>query len=261
MSGFVDIHAHLLPGIDDGPDDLEGAVEMAGAAAAAGTETIAATPHLRGDFPTVRVDELAARCQALREAIERDGISLRMVSGAEVGLVWALGASEDQLRLATYEQRGSDLLIETPSDVSALAELLGGLRVRGLRVTLAHPERSGAWQRDPRPLASLCQQGVLLQVDAAALLARRTSPVGRLAERLCREGLVNAIASDGHRAASWRPVSDLAEGVEAAAALVGPARAQWMASDAPGAIIAGRGLPDAPEIEAGRGAGWRRWRD
>ena len=61
LSGLVDIHAHLLPGIDDGPRDLESALEMARAAVDAGIEVIAATPHLRRDFPDVHIEELAER--------------------------------------------------------------------------------------------------------------------------------------------------------------------------------------------------------
>jgi tyrosine-protein phosphatase YwqE len=87
------------------------------------------------------------------------------------------------------------------------------------------------------------RQGVLLEVDAdALLLPRRGSPVRRLAERLCRDGLAHVLASDGHRAASWRPVTNLAAGVEALARLVGQARADWMARDAPTAIINGSEL-------------------
>ena len=72
MNGYVDIHSHVLPGIDDGPGELDGALAMARAAAQAGTQTLVATPHLRSDFPDVHLDELSERCQAVREAIERE---------------------------------------------------------------------------------------------------------------------------------------------------------------------------------------------
>src|ERR1019366_7955580 len=106
MAGYVDIHAHILPGIDDGPEGLEGSLAMARAAAESGTETLAATPHVRGDFPNVRVRELAERCRALQEAIGREQIALRIVPGAEVSLAWAMDASRDELELASYAQRG-----------------------------------------------------------------------------------------------------------------------------------------------------------
>ncbi len=171
LTGYVDIHSHVLPGIDDGPADLDGAIAMAQAAAAVGTRTLVATPHLRADFPDVRVDELADRVQALRETIAERGIDLEIIAAAEVSLVWALEASADDLALATYGQRGTDLLVETPAgDVAGLANFLFMLQSMELRVTLAHPERNPGFQRDPSPLADLVRQGVLLQVNADALL-------------------------------------------------------------------------------------------
>jgi protein-tyrosine phosphatase len=256
VNGFVDIHAHLLPGIDDGPKDVVDALEMARAAAAASTVTLAATPHLRADFPNVEVHELADRCRTLGEIIVRERIPLRIVSGAEVSLVWALEASDEQLVLASYGQRGTDLLIETPGDVAAISQNLYVLRYREFRITLAHPERSREFQRNPAHLELLGDQGVLLQVNAQSLLLPRRNSTRKLAEHLCRNGRAHVLASDGHRAASRRRVSALADGVKAAGALVGDARARWMACGVPEAILAGEPLPEAPAIEPGRRRLW-----
>jgi protein-tyrosine phosphatase len=250
LNGFVDIHAHPLPGIDDGPGNLADALAFVRAAADSGIGTLAATPHLRADFPDVRLGQLAERVQALREEVEREWIAVRLVVGAEVSLVWAVEASDDELTQASYGQRGKDILIETPEvSVASLPQLLYGPRSRGFRVTLAHPERSPEFQKDPSQLEELVRQGVLLQVDAAALLGRGRSPSQRLAARLCRDGLAHVIASDGHRAAGWRPVTALADAVGTVSAIVGPARAQWMVCAAPAAILAGVPLPDPPPVE------------
>ena len=147
---MIDIHCHILPGIDDGPSDLAGSLEMARAAAAAGITTAVATPHLRADFPKVRVDEVADRCAELREAIRSAGIELELVPGGEVSLSWALDATDDRLRLASYGQRGTDLLIETPSiGGPMLPQMLSQIASRGYRVVLAHPERLQDFQDDP----------------------------------------------------------------------------------------------------------------
>jgi protein-tyrosine phosphatase len=254
VQGYVDLHAHALPGIDDGPPDADEALAMLRAAAAAGTGTLAVTPHLRSDFPSVRVSELARRCQELRKASELAGLDIQIVSGAEVSLVWALEATDEQLALATYDQQGTDLLIETPTfNVVGLESLLYRLRAKGFRVTLAHPEQSVEFQRDPSRLVDLVRQGVLVQVNAEMLLAGpRRSETRRLGRHLCAEGLAHALASDGHRATSWRPVSSLAEAVPAAVTLVGPERARWLTQAAPAAIIAGVELPQAPPVRAGR---------
>ena len=103
------------------------------------------------------------------------------------------------------------------------------------------------------------ERGILLQVNADTLLGNeRRSATCRLGVQLCLDGLVHALASDGHRAESWRPVTRLPDAVEAAATLVGPDRARWMAADAPAAIVEGRELPDAPPIVAKRRSG-RLW--
>jgi protein-tyrosine phosphatase len=252
--GYVDLHVHVLPFIDDGPSDALGAMAMVRAAVAAGIGTLAATPHLRSDFPDVHVDELERRCRALREAAAEAGIEIRIVSGAEVSLVWALEATDAQLALATYDQRGTDLLIETPTfNVGSLESLLYQLRSKGLRVTLAHPERNVEFQRDPARLIGLVRQGVLLQVNAESLLSTpRRSDTDRLGRYLCAEGLAHALASDGHRAAGWRPVGYLADVMPAAVALVGPERAYWMMQTAPAAVLAGDELSAAPHVRVGR---------
>jgi protein-tyrosine phosphatase len=139
-----------------------------------------------------------------------------------------------------------------------LEQLLFQVRARGLRVTLAHPERSGAFKANPETLTRLFEQGVLLQVNAQALLAPRRSTTRRLAEDLCRDGLAHVLASDGHRGHEWRPVSELAEGVKALSALVGTERARWMARDAPAAIVEGADLPEPPPVHSARRGFWRR---
>lgn len=250
MDGLVDIHAHILPGIDDGPADLEDALAMARAAAEAGIGTVVATPHLRSDFPDVHTDELAQRRNALQTAIEEAGVRLRVVGGAEVSLLWALDASGDDLVTASVDQQGRDLLIETPmTSVGGIDQHLFYLRAKGFRVTLAHPERSAEFQSNQHLVAEMVEQGVLMQVNAKSLLdAGRRSPSTRFARQLCADGLVHVLASDGHRATSWRPVTSLREGVEAATVIVGAERAMWMARDAPGAIVAGAELPEAPPL-------------
>jgi protein-tyrosine phosphatase len=250
VDGLVDIHAHILPGIDDGPADLDDALGMARAAAEAGIGTLVATPHLRSDFPDVHLDELIQRCNALQTAIEAEGVPLRLVGGAEVSLLWALDASPDDLVIASVGQQGKDLLIETPmTGVGGIDQHLFYLRANGFRVTLAHPERSGEFQSNSHLVAELVDQGVLMQVNSKSLLdSGRRPPSSRFARQLCADGLVHVLASDGHRATSWRPVTSLQQGVEAAAAIVGAERAMWMAREAPAAIVAGTELPEAPPL-------------
>ena len=260
MTGLVDLHAHVLPGIDDGPPNLDAAVTMLKAAANAGTAVIAATPHVRSDFPDVHIREIARRCSHLQDAATNAGIDIQIVPGAELSLVWALEATDEELKLTSYGQKGNILLIETPSDsVIGFSALLHRLRTRGFRVLLAHPERSADYQQDPQELLELVEQGVLLQVNADALLARRrNSPAASLGHRLCSGGFAHVLASDGHRAESWRPVTRLAQASEAAANLCGRARARWMTETLPKAILEGTALPPEPLLVK-RQPRWRPW--
>jgi len=230
---------------------------LARAAVDAGIDTVAATPHLRADFPDVHPEELADRCRVLRAAMAQHEIPLRVVSGAETSLVWALQCDRQQLALATYAQHAESILIETPNDVTGIQELLYVLRAQGLRVILAHPERSSGFHASPDHLEALCCQGVVPQVDAGSLVHRPDSSVRRLAERVVSSGHPAVIASDAHRGQSWRPVTILAQAASAAATLVGPARAAWMTSEAPLAIVEGRELPDAPPSRPARRSWWK----
>ena len=260
---MIDLHCHLLPGIDDGAVGLAHAVDMLHAYAEDGVETVVATPHLRGDFPAVIPAELAGRCEAVRMAAAIDGNDLRIVPGGEVSLTWALDASDDELRAVSLDGLGRDLLIETPPSPMApgVDRALFAVALRGYRVTLAHPELSRSFQRAPQALAELVRRGVLLQITSSSLQRpTRSSGSATLAHGLVREGLCSAIASDAHSPGPWRP-PELARGVLAAARTAGPARAEWLVTDAPAAILAGDPLPPLPsEAPTPRGRSWLRRR-
>jgi protein-tyrosine phosphatase len=253
----LDLHAHVLPGIDDGPADLDAAVAMARAAAADGVRVLAATPHLRRDFPAVVPAELAFRARELSEALSRAGVDLEIVQGGEADLYWAHDASDEDLAHASFGGRGTDLLVETPYGElpPVFEDLLFDLTLRGKRLLLAHPERSPTFRRDPNRLSALVERGVLLQVTASALAGPRRSRSRRFAHDLVREGRAHVIASDSHGAGLVRP--PLSAGL-AAAREVDPLRASWMVEDAPAAILAGDPLPPAPPTRSRRRAPWRR---
>ncbi|MFL5890573.1 MAG: tyrosine-protein phosphatase [Solirubrobacteraceae bacterium] len=257
---MIDLHCHLLPGIDDGPPDVAGAVELARAAAGVGTRTIAATPHLRDDHPLVRPAELEARVGSLREHLGQAGIDLTVVCGGEVDLAWALRASDEDLRLGSYGQRGSDLLVETPYSplASGFEDMIFRLTARGYRVLLAHPERNTSFQSNPSRLVELTLRGVLVQVTVPSLVTpRRGSRSRRTALDLIRDGHAHVLATDAHRGAGFRP-PNLREGLTVAAS-VAPARARWMVTSAPAAVLAGEPLP-YPPVDGGarRRSRWRR---
>jgi protein-tyrosine phosphatase len=247
----LDLHCHILPGIDDGPSTLEESLELARQMAADDVRAVAATPHLRHDHPGVVPAELARRCNELQDELEKASLPLKVVPAGEVDVVWALEASDEDLRLVSYLQRGRDLLVETPygSLPPAFEDMLFKLTVRGFRLTLAHPERNPSFHRAPERLNALIERGTLVQVTASSLArSPKESKSAALAQRLVREGMAHVIASDMHGAAApGRP--SLRTGSEVALELVGKARTRWLVWEAPSAILQGTPLPPLPPAE------------
>jgi protein-tyrosine phosphatase len=246
MSVMIDLHAHVLAGVDDGPATADESVELARRAVADGVATLAATPHLRDDHPGVAPGELAGRRTELQRRLADEGVALRLVTGGELDLSWALDAPDDALELVSYDQRGSDLLVETPYGELPrdFERVLDAIRRRGYRLLLAHPERNPSFQRSPERLAKLADGGVLVQLTAAALAASPKSRARRFALAAVSEGVAHVIASDAHGfATAERP--RLSEGVAVASEL-DRGRAQWMVTEAPAAVLAGAPLPPPP---------------
>lgn len=241
---------------------MEATLELARAMAAEGVETIAATPHVRADHPGVVPGELAERCREVSDRLATESIELEVLPGGEVDLVWGVEASEEELRLCSYGQRGSDLLVETPYEplLQSFEDLLFRLSLKGQRILLAHPERNRTFQAAPDRLAALARRGVLLQVTADSLLrpAKRSGSAA-LAQRLVQDGLAHSIASDAHGAQTIERAS-LGAGAARASELVGAERARWLVEDAPAAIAAGEPLPPMPEVEQRRRGLLSRWR-
>jgi len=252
----IDLHCHILPGIDDGPADLAGSLELARAAVAAGTTAVVATPHVSWDYPATSSALIAHGVDELRAALERERIALRVHTGGEIAMTRAAELGEAELRaLRLGGPGGSHLLVECPlSPVTVgFEQLLGLLRSRGHEIVLAHPERCPGFQRDPAAYERLIGQGMLGQVTAGSLVGRFGRTVQQLGDRLVREGLAQVVASDAHSADRRRP-SIGAELVEAGYG----EQADWLARAAPDAVLAGTPLPPPPPMPALKRSGLAR---
>jgi protein-tyrosine phosphatase len=246
MAAVIDLHTHVLPGVDDGPATLAGSVAIAEHAALGGTRVLVATPHLRADHPAVRPDELGDRAAALDARLRERGMPVRVLPGAEVDLAAGEALDDAALAQATLGGGGTDLLLESPH--GALPEdferRVHALLARVPRIVLAHPERTPAFRADPALLDRLLAAGVLLQVTSRAVGARGRG--GALATRLLRAHKVHALASDAH-AVDRRPPDLAAMRHRAAAALPGlEAEIEWLVTAAPRAILDGLPLPERP---------------
>lgn len=238
---MLDLHSHILPGLDDGPDTLTGALNLARAAVEDGIELIAATPHVRDDYPT-SADEMEQAVAALRHQLAKAGIPLELRPGGEVALD-RIDLPPDELR--RFGLGGSrSLLVETPYSgwPLDLEERLFHVEAVGLTPVLAHPERNAEVQEDPeRRLRPLAERGTLIQLTAASVdgrLGRRTAETSR---RLLELELAHLLASDAH-APSVRTVGLTA----AAEALDDTKLAHWLTREVPQAILSDEPLPARP---------------
>jgi protein-tyrosine phosphatase len=245
----IDLHTHILPGLDDGAPDLEAALDLARESFEQGVSVIAATPHVRPDFPAVEPSTIATETESLQRHLEAAAIPLRLVPAGEVDLTWAVEAPQDALRLVSYAGCGAWVLVETPyGPLPSLFEaLLEELRFQDLEILLAHPERNPSFQDEPKRLRALVDRGIYIQVTAASLASRRRCKSRQLALALVKEGLAHVIASDAHSAGVR---SSLRAGL-LAAAREDPVRAHWMVTDAPAAILEAE-RPHGPPSSRGR---------
>jgi protein-tyrosine phosphatase len=251
----VDLHCHILPGLDDGPAQIGDSLELARAAERAGITRIAATPHVREDYPFDPL-EIEPRVRQLNVELGRAAIGLEVVSGAELGITKARELDDDTVS-ALCLGTGAYLLVESPyTQVTDLLEQeVFELQLRGFRPVLAHPERSPSFLGDARRLAVLAERGVLCSVTAGSLAGRFGGSVQRFALELFAEGLVHNVASDAHD--STRRPPDLTAGLAALEAAMSGASeaARWYTEDVPAAILAGADLPGAPPVLTER-RGW-----
>ena len=246
---MIDLHCHVLPGVDDGPATLADSLALCRAAVAAGTDTIVATSHVSWDWPGVTSHVIAEGVERVNEALRAEGIGVEVVPGAEVALTRAADLDDGEL-VALRLGGGPYLLVECPYSPAAAGfeVILSGIASRGHRIVLAHPERCPAFQRDPELLRSFVGSGMLTSLTAGAFVGRFGRDVERFARRLLEEGLVHDIASDGHGASLRRPPSI---GPELAEAGLGD-RTDWHARAVPLAILEGTELPGAPPPPAPR---------
>ena len=247
---MIDLHSHILPGLDDGSRTVEDARALARRAAEDGVTAIAATPHVRSDYPT-RAEEMERGVSRLREDFLAEGIDVEVLPGGEIDLGMLASLDDDGLRRFTLAQSGRYLLLEFPYTgwPAGLEETVYGLGLRGLLPILAHPERNREVQSKPERLAEAVRMGALVQLTAASLDGRIGSSSQAAANKLLELGLAHVLASDAHT-----PEIREAGLAAAAAALQDDDLARFLTVEAPSAIVAGEPVPEPP-----RKARRRRW--
>ncbi|HIE51696.1 MAG TPA: hypothetical protein EYP85_08035 [Armatimonadetes bacterium] len=242
---MIDLHTHLLPGLDDGARSLEEAVAMAEIAAQDGIQQILLTPHwARGKYEP-SPETIAQKTKELQAACAACGIRLKFTAAAEVLLYDELPVQVRDGQVPTWGGQNPYLLLELPlfDWPLCMEEVIFQLQMQGLKLILAHPERYTRVQEDPAVLYRLSVSGVLAQVTAASLLGWQGPIVRRTAQMLIKQRWVQVIASDAH---SLRSPPQLTEAVQAATALIGEEAARQMVTTVPTRILQGSRVPTDP---------------
>ncbi len=241
---FIELHFHLLPGIDDGPCAIEESVELARLAAAEGTQTIVATPHVNPVYAT-DVSSLPERVDEVTKRLRAERVPMEVLCGAELAHEMVGRLSQRELESIAHGPRGRRwLLLEAPLSGSgqAFTTAADELRSRGFAVLVAHPERSLAspetgWPALKHELAA----GSAIQLNAWSLAGLYGDGVRCNALRLLRATGRAAIASDAH---GPQRMPSLQLALDELAGLGDPNPARFVAAN-PHALLA-RGLPLRP---------------
>ena len=252
---MIDIHCHLLPGVDDGAHDLDHSIEMARAAVASDVEAIVATPHVSRTYMTAPAS-LAQRVAEVQQALDGVDVPLRVHVGAEIAQSMFADLDDDALRACALGG-GRYILLEPPYAGPApfIDRMVDDLEQRGFGVVLAHPERIGAFHRNLSLLEKLVDQGALCSVTAMSAAGEFGGQVKKFTAELFRRGLVHNLASDAHdadyRSPGMKPVLEKAvenfPGLEEWLA--------WMTDEVPRAILGAEAVDttDSPRLESRRG--------
>ena len=261
---MLDLHCHMLPGIDDGAPDLATALGMARMAYEDGIRTVACTPHI---YPGMYDNTAPGIRQAIAEfqaQLDKEGIALKLVEGADVHLDTDLAGAIRADRVPTIA--GSRyLLLEPPHHVAppGFEQRVFELMTAGITPVITHPERL-SWVEDHYELfLRLVDRGAWMQVTAGALTGRHGRRPKYWGERFVGEGKTHLIATDAHDTRRRPPL--LAEGRDAAARLVGDEEATHLVVTRPAGIVANTApnllppLPQRPAPESRPGF-WQRLR-
>lgn len=250
---MIDLHCHILPGIDDGSPDLETSLAMARIAVADGITTLACTPHIYPGLYENTGDGIRRGVAQLQAALDEAGIALRLTCGADAHLAPDLPA---KLRSGDAPSLGDTryFLLEPPHHVAPprFAEFVFNLIAAGYVPLITHPERL-TWIEDHyATFCALVTQGAWMQVTSGSLTGRFGDEAKYWGERMLDEGRVHILATDSHGIKRRPPL--LAEGCAAAERWVGAEQARHLVYTRPAGILENLApslMPALPQRAAG----------
>jgi protein-tyrosine phosphatase len=248
IAEMIDLHNHILHGIDDGAGGLKESIEMCRISFRDGIRTIVATPHIlpgiyENNRPTIlsKVKELQSAICNLQSAME-----LEILPGADIHFSFDLLQRYENGEVVAVNDQGRYLMVEFESQgiPYKAEEAIFQLLTKGIVPIISHPERNFEIGHNPKRYYEMIRMGCLGQVTAMSLTGEFGPEIRQIAEKLLKKRLIHIIASDAHSVGRRPPI--LSSGVKAAEKIVGEKEAQKMVKEYPQAILEGR-KPDVPE--------------
>lgn len=237
---MIDIHCHILPGIDDGPTEWEESLAMCEMAVKDGIRTIVATPHVNNGSYFNSKEKIIEKIEELRERIN-GRVELEILIGADTHVSFDLVDRLQSKEIPTINNKNY-ILLELPHELLPpnLESFIFDLKVMGITPIITHVERTLWIKRKFEELKKLIQKGALLQITAMSITGEFGRSAQQWSEKLLKENLVHIIASDGHSINGRPPI--LSRALNAASSIVGRDDAYAMVNDTPLKVIKGEEL-------------------
>ena len=198
--GLIDLHCHILSGVDDGPKDLQGSLDMAKNAVKAGITHLYATPHHRNErYENTRL-QILDRVNELNERLKQESIPLIIHSGQELRIHRELFDSIEKGEVLTLDNKGKYLLLELPSGQvpTYTQETIYELLLKGITPIIVHPERNLELMKNNSLLYQLIQEGALTQLTSSSVIGLFGKNIKSFSEKIIEHNLAHFIASDAH---------------------------------------------------------------
>lgn len=241
---MIDLHCHILPGLDDGAQNWDESLEMAQTAVMDGISGIVCTPHYSPAFPGNSRIAVMALVEEFRLKLRQWGIRLELYPGCELAVESKLAEKIVSGELLTLNDNRKIALIEMPYQI--VPPDLGGffwmMQAKGISAVLAHPERNYSVIQNPSKLLEWIQGGILVQITAASLVGLFGREVRDFSRELLRRRMAHLVASDSHGHAGRRPVLSQARTVSES--IIGPEETHRIFYEYPALILRGE-VPDA----------------
>ena len=248
---MIDLHCHVLPGLDDGARLLEETLDMARSAVKNNIDTIVATPHTLNGFFVNKWENVVSLTSTVQKAFDAENIAITLYPGMEAQVCPELFDALLEGKAATINDNSRYMLLEFPpfSMPPGSEEFIFKLKLQGITPVIAHPERHLILQNDLKQLYDLVKLGALCQLTALSITGYLGAAVQKSSEQMIKTGLAHVIATDAH--SNDERILALASAVDVAAEILQDySRAEKMVTTTPAAIIAGEDVDvDEPVLD------------